>query len=209
MANTTPGPNIDSETLSTIQAIAARFRGKIFPGYADCDIEQEAVIMMMEALPRYRPEFGKLEHFLSSHARRRLANLRRNKHARPKSDCPCESCILADERGEPGPHDGEFCERYAAWQKRNRRKMDLSSSYQTNEEVSHAVIDDGAEQVEINEILQIIEERLDDGHKPIWHGMRDGQKYLCPDKREDCVDAIGRILVDSGHIDLVKAFCRS
>jgi len=54
-----------------------------FSIYDPDDIEQEAFLMCIDALPRYKS--GSLENFLSVHVRNRIVNLF-NKHADPNSE---------------------------------------------------------------------------------------------------------------------------
>lgn len=74
------------ETLAIIQKVAKKFANKYsFAYYDPADIEQEAFILAMEALPRYKGT-GPLENFLSVHVRNRLLNLRRKIVERSNSE---------------------------------------------------------------------------------------------------------------------------
>lgn len=67
-----------------IQQIAhQRKNNNTFAHYTGDDIEQEIWVMCLDALCRYNPTVGPLEHFLNSHVTNRLKNLKRDKYFRP------------------------------------------------------------------------------------------------------------------------------
>lgn len=67
-----------------IQQIAnQRKNNNTFAHYTGEDIEQEIWVMCLDALRRYNPTTGPLEHFLNSHVSNRLKNLKRDKYFRP------------------------------------------------------------------------------------------------------------------------------
>ncbi len=69
-----------------IQQIASqRKNNHAFAHYTSEDIEQEVWVMCLDALHRYNPATGPLEHFLNSHVTNRLKNLKRDKYFRPGS----------------------------------------------------------------------------------------------------------------------------
>jgi len=75
------------EVVDTITRVVNRIaHNYVFPGFVVADLQQEAFIICMEALPRYHP--GKpLENFLAVHLSNRLKNfVRDNHHNDPSSD---------------------------------------------------------------------------------------------------------------------------
>ena len=52
------------------------------------DIYQEIYVLCLDALSRYKPENGILEHYLNSHVTNRLKNLKRDKYFRVVLDDP-------------------------------------------------------------------------------------------------------------------------
>lgn len=52
------------------------------------DIYQEIYVLCLDALSRYKPECGLLEHYLNSHVTNRLKNLKRDKYFRVVLDDP-------------------------------------------------------------------------------------------------------------------------
>jgi hypothetical protein len=92
----------------------------VVPG-CDCDdIAQEARVMALECLPRYRPEVGPLENFMMSHVKRRLINYKRDHYKR--CDSPCRACYA----GRPCGPDGRCCEAHLKWAARQARKANVT-----------------------------------------------------------------------------------
>jgi hypothetical protein len=70
-----------------INKIAKQRKDKYAFAYFDSkDIFQEIWLMCLDALKRYRPEFGELENFLNKHVSHRIRNLKRDKYFRPEKD---------------------------------------------------------------------------------------------------------------------------
>lgn len=57
-----------------------------FAYYECADVSQEIWCMCLDALSRYKPSIGELEHYLVTHVTNRLKNLKRDKYFRPGSD---------------------------------------------------------------------------------------------------------------------------
>ena len=74
------------QAIPVIQKIANRSKRRAFAYYTEEDIQSEVWILCLEALGRYKPELGNLEHFLSKHVANRLKNLKRDKYFRPDSE---------------------------------------------------------------------------------------------------------------------------
>lgn len=110
-----------------IQQIASqRKNNHAFAHYTGEDIEQEIWVMCLDALRRYNPTTGPLEHFLNSHVSNRLKNLKRDRYFRPgnciatsgaakirmnlinalpldNSDIPQDGMVLGAASSEPDP----------------------------------------------------------------------------------------------------------
>jgi DNA-directed RNA polymerase specialized sigma subunit len=73
-------PNMTrQQVIDKIQLVVNRISPKyIFQGYEVDDIKQEAFIICMNALERYKPEIGPLENFLSINLSNRLKNFIRD-----------------------------------------------------------------------------------------------------------------------------------
>lgn len=79
---------ISQELLTKAQPIIhkiakSRKQKHKFAYFSPEDISQEIWILCLDALSRYRPECGEIEHYLNSHVTNRLKNLKRDKYFRP------------------------------------------------------------------------------------------------------------------------------
>lgn len=146
--------NVD-EIIAIIDKIVTILGQGFSFGYFDInDIRQEARLFGLEAMGRYdnkRP----VENFLYSHIKNRLINFKRDKFHR--SDPPCKIC---HENGNHG--NGEYCDKYKAWKKRNSSKQNLMRPYDISSvsdksiEKESNIIHDVATQ----EMLELIDEKL-------------------------------------------------
>lgn len=87
--------------LKTVQKVASKLAQRYTFGYYDVeDIEQEAYILAIEAIPKYDSSQGSLENFLYTHLNYKLQNLLRRKYYRRHFECKlcggkdpnCEQC---------------------------------------------------------------------------------------------------------------------
>lgn len=75
-----PSDYTETEVKAIIETVVSRISFKYtFPGYTADDIYQEAYIICIEALPRYRPG-NSLENFLSANLSNRLKNFVRDNY---------------------------------------------------------------------------------------------------------------------------------
>jgi RNA polymerase sigma factor (sigma-70 family) len=151
----------EQEVLATIDVVVRKVSKTFSFGYFDVqDIEQEARIILLEALPSFDPSRARLEAFLTRVARTRLINFWRDKYQR--NDPPCDDCHVAMQFSMSPPHDGAFCDKYLGWHERNRnrkavmRPSDLSSIPDENEK-STAIESFTEEQAQYNELLEKID----------------------------------------------------
>src|SRR5689334_18040183 len=94
-------------------------------GYHDHeDIKQQGTLFALEAIAKgsYDPT-KPLDNFIYSHIKNRLINFKRDKFKR--NDAPCIKCFEADRLCEQPTHNGEFCDRYLQWRKRNVSRQNL------------------------------------------------------------------------------------
>lgn len=186
-------PNMtEKEVLQIIdetgKALASSYT---FGIYDENDIYQEIFLLCCDALERFdnkRP----LANFLHVHCKNRLSNLRRNLFHR--NDPPCLLCHQTI--GNRTPHeDGQFCDKYKAWKKRNDSKrnlmapLDLSNISDENEKGTK-IYD---ESLEVAEILKIIDIYLDVGLRATYLRMRAGEN-VPKSKRTEIERAIKDIL---------------
>jgi len=116
---------MDEETLNTIQKVSKKMSTKYaFINYDKEDIEQEAFIMCINAIPRYNGSIP-LEHFLLCHLSNRLKNLKRDKaNARHASIIYATSIDVVSQQNESflledNVEDNMHCEEI-------KRKIDLN-----------------------------------------------------------------------------------
>jgi DNA-directed RNA polymerase specialized sigma24 family protein len=119
----------EAEVLAAVEQVVEMLCHSFVFGYYELeDVQQEARIMALQALPKYDPRpdaDGKttrpLPNFLYTVVRTRLINLRRDKYKR--NDPPCLLC----HRGEHATHpDGQPCKAYRSWKRRNNTKANLA-----------------------------------------------------------------------------------
>jgi DNA-directed RNA polymerase specialized sigma24 family protein len=191
----TPTTPSETEVLVAIENIAGvlgvRFR---FGHFTVEDIKQQVAVFALEALPRFRPESGKLENFLYKHARNRLVNFKRDKSHR--ADPPCRPCYDGTPH-QPGPQ----CRKFVAWQKRNAAKAALTLAAVSdpggeNREPSTGARSSAEADVETAELFQLIDERLDVELRRDYLLMRAG-KPVSKTRRAAVMEAVQEILGDA------------
>jgi hypothetical protein len=97
--------------------------GQVF-SFGPCDpddVGQLVAVWSLEALPEFDLTAGTLGAYLFTHCHNRAANKLRDESGR-FHDVPCRSC----DAGNPCGPDGEACEVFFRWQKRNPAKASLS-----------------------------------------------------------------------------------
>jgi DNA-directed RNA polymerase specialized sigma24 family protein len=110
----------DAAVVAAINAVSKKLaRAFSFGNYTPQDIAQEVAAYSLELLRKggYDPSRS-LEAYLTTHARNRLCNLRRNLHHR--SDSPCPRCAAGTFCCDPGP-----CQKHSTWAARNLAKATL------------------------------------------------------------------------------------
>lgn len=114
----------EGELIAVLYEVARKVAPKFTFGYFKLeDIIQEAVLMGIEALPRYDEE-RPIKNFLYIHMRNRLDNLMRNKFFR--DECPCNVCRNCPD-GETQHDDGHYCDKFKKWLELNCTKASLMS----------------------------------------------------------------------------------
>ncbi len=85
----TVSKKILDEANPIIERLAkSRSSNGAFAYYENADVYQEIWCMCLEALDRYDPQIGPIEHYLVRHVTNRIKNLKRDKYFRPGSDVP-------------------------------------------------------------------------------------------------------------------------
>jgi DNA-directed RNA polymerase specialized sigma24 family protein len=115
----------EASVLEDIEHVVRVVCGTFGFGYYDAeDIQQEARLLALRALPKYEPSRGSLRDFLWTAVRTRLLNLQRDKFMRPTPPCPrCHAGDFCSEGGVGDPPT--VCSRYAQWVRLNTAKAGL------------------------------------------------------------------------------------
>lgn len=170
----------EQELLDTIDIISKKLAYKFKFGYHDIeDMKQQISIFALEGLKNYdyqRP----LENFLWTHVRNRLFNYKRDNYQRP--DKPCNSCPLNDPKfknslsGCQQYLDKLDCEMYNSWYSRNISKKNLMHLNTIEELKEYLPHKNNSDNISNNEILDIIEQKLNGEYRQIYLRLKNGSK---------------------------------
>lgn len=144
---------ISNNELKIITEVAASLAVKYQFGYYNKDdIEQEAILIGIEKLPKYKPESGTLKTFMYTAIGNGLKNFKRNKYHRLISKhCSDRNC--------KGSKTCEKC--YQREQYINRKKNIMSpSDIEEAKNVEDTFHSNALEELELQETLSIIDEKL-------------------------------------------------
>ena len=110
----------EEQVLEAIEIVVNRVAPTFKFGYYGIDdIKQEARILALDCLDRYRPSMNKpLTNFLYSHVRNRLINFRRDNYIR--NDPPCFECHYNRTHKKT-----KKCHYYQLWLNRNSSKQNI------------------------------------------------------------------------------------
>jgi DNA-directed RNA polymerase specialized sigma24 family protein len=192
-------PNVtETEFLRATEKVTRMLCNSFKFGYYDInDIKQQAAVFAIEGMHAYDPS-RPLDNFLYTHIRNRLINFRRDKYRR--NDPPCLDCHNSLP-GETLHADKHYCERYQNWLDRNAAKQNIlnpldlqniSDDREPNTRSESTVLD----QLETDEILQMIDLKLDVELRSVYLQMRAGEN-VPKSKREAVERAIVEIVKDN------------
>jgi hypothetical protein len=191
----------ENELLKVIDIISKKLAYKFKFGYHDIeDMKQQIWIFALEGLNNYdhkRP----LENFLWTHVRNRLFNYKRDNYQRP--DKPCLTCPLYDPKllsSYSGCKDYENkndCDLYSIWIKRNDTKKNLMYLTTIDEikDYANTFLCNTSQNIDNNEILEILDEKLNDNYRIIYLKLKTGTKVSKSDQ-EKLTTKIKQILQD-------------
>lgn len=184
-------PNMtEPEVLSIIQRVARKLSPKYtFGFYSREDIEQESFIMAQEALSKFNPSLASLETFLYIHINNRLKTFKRDNYIR--QDFVCKHCQNKNPLCE-------FCKR-REWKQSVKKYLiepiDIDN-VRDEHEPNMCIEIDPLENMEINEILSIINTKLDVQLREDYLRMLQGV-YISKQKR---------ILIENKIIEILKKY---
>jgi len=200
---------VDEQTLlNVIDIITKKLAYKFKFGYHDIeDMKQQISVFAIEGLKNYdhkRP----LENFLWTHVRNRLFNYKRDNYQRP--DKPCLTCPLYDPKlkesfsGCKQYSNKNDCELYSSWSKRNSNKKNLMY-FTTIDEVKNYgnAFEDQNEDpllksIGNQEILNLLDEKLNDEYRTIFIRMKSGSKVSKLDQSK-LLSKIKELIRDINH----------
>jgi len=84
------------EVDEVILRVIKRFKGYAFDIYSGDDIQNEAYLIALDGLSRYKPSAGPLENFLSVHVRNRIINFVQRKNSNKTDRFIINSAISLD-----------------------------------------------------------------------------------------------------------------
>ena len=183
---------MNEKTLKIIQKVCRRLANKYrFGFHAAEDIEQEAFIMALDALPRFKPEISGLETFLYIHISNKLKTFKRDHYLR--RDFSCVYC------GRKDP-DCEFCKRREwkhAAKKHLMEPIDIDN-VNCDAERNMYVNADFLIDIELSELLVLINQGLDVSLREDYLKMLEG--ITIPKHKRQIIEAhIFEILEDGGY----------
>lgn len=205
-----PKGHTEKDVLDSIEVIVKGLAHKFKFGYhSQEDMAQEARIHCIEALERYEPSKGKLETFLWTHTKNRLANLKRNKYER--HDKPCLNCPLKAYDPEclkstsqcVEYEDKDDCKQYNSWTKRNFAKKNIMSpvgiqQVRDENESRMKQENDPAEKMYTESIINLLDENIPIHLRSLWIKMKNDIKLNKPE-REKILSAIREIIGDKNY----------
>ena len=178
----------EEEVLNIIDVIVERLSHRFtFAYYEREDIKQEARILAIEGLDKYKPDLP-LENFLWVHIRNRLVNFKRDnyiRHDEPCLTCPFKAfikktskCKLFDDRN--------LCDLYSTWKTRNETKKNIISPISISvlvDDNENIPSDDVGINLDYKELMDKIDRNIPVYIRSIWLQLRAGVKIHAEDMR--------------------------
>lgn len=173
----------ESVFLEALENISKRLIYKFKFGYHEIeDMKQQAAIFALEGLEQY-DNIRPLENFLWTHVRNRLFNFKRNNYFRPES--VCTTCPFFDPKNLKSINqcskftNKEDCDILNQWISRNTTKRNLMHTndllIETHSESTEAK-ESLVTNIENNEIIHLIEGKLESQHRATYLKLRGGAK---------------------------------
>lgn len=183
---------LNDKTIKIIQRVAKKLANKYTFGYVDAeDVEQEAFIIGMGVLNKYDPEIASLETFLYIHISNRLKNMKRDNYFR--KDFVCRYC------GRKDPNC-EHCKRREwrlAAKKHLLEPVDIDN-INCDSEKNICLPPEISSNIELNEILSIINQKLDVSLREDYLRWKDGVP-ISKNHKQAIEECIMQILEDCGY----------
>ena len=183
---------MNDNTLQIIRKVCHRLAEKYtFGYYAEEDIEQEAFIIALAALPRFNPNISSLETFLYVDISNKLKTFKRDHYLR--TDFTCSYCGRQDPLCE-------HCQR-REWRHAAKKHLmepididNVNSEFERNMFMNTDFLAD----IELNEILSLINQNLDVALREDYLKMIEGIS-IPKVKRQAIESSIFSILEENGY----------
>lgn len=183
---------MNDQQLKTIRKVCKRLAPRYTFGFYDVeDIEQEAFLMGLTALPYHDANLASLETFLYVHINNKLKTFKRDHYMR--RDFTCSYC------GRTDPNC-EYCQRREWKHAAKKHLMEPIDIDHVNGDTEHNMYmeADFLLDVELSEILCIINQRLDVSLREDYLKMLEG--ITIPKNKRDLIEYnICEILEDNGY----------
>jgi len=181
----------EKELVEILDAVVKKISPKFVFGYHSIeDIEQQARLLGLQALPRWDGERS-LYNFLYTHIKNRLCTYKRDNYERlntPCEKCPFNAWIKYNNTCKVYERMDD-CSLYYKWLMRNSAKKNIMQPIgipvvcARNEEfmempndVNYAVLN--------NEMKAFIEARLNNEQRKVWLKLMSGQKIRCYEQEQ-------------------------
>jgi DNA-directed RNA polymerase specialized sigma24 family protein len=164
----------------------------VFGFYSIEDIEQEAFILALTALPYFNPELSALETFLYVHLNNKLKTFKRDHYLR--KDFTCAYC----HRNDP---ECEYCQKREWKHAAKKHIMEPIDIDNVNGDVERNMYEDAdfLADVELQELLSIINKELPLNLREDYLKMTEG--FPIPKQKKQAIEqSICGILEDSGYL---------
>lgn len=177
----------EEEVINIINSVLSKIAPAFCFGYYEKeDMMQEGFIIAMSILPGYDKKYASLETFLTNSIKRRFLNMIRDKFYRYTP--PCDSCK------DSGTCDECSCEKFIAWNKKNKIKKNLMDFPDYDGCVVYEDTDQD-EEIYGKELLSYVSERVPLAIRADFCRLIDGAK-LSKLRKEELVATIKEILED-------------
>jgi hypothetical protein len=194
----------EQQLLDIIERVVNRLSSMFSFGYFDMeDIKQQARLMALEALPKFKKGRGnqelpierRLEAFFTTHIRNRLNNLRRDKLFRNQP--PCCNCDYYTNDGCNCYSRRNDCTKYDKWFIRNEAKRGIMEPSDISISPENSYEDVQEQTILRDELIRIINIKLPANLRSDYLRLLDGQS-LTKANRLKLFDIIKDILKDYG-----------
>jgi hypothetical protein len=184
-----PDGYTEEQVMTIVETVVKRIAPGFTFGYYDRDdmIQEGYVELIKNALPKYNGSHP-LENFLSSHLKKRMLTLIRDKFHR--NDPPCKQCPLYNKAGKDCTEYKNMldCDLFGPWKRRNMAKQNLMQPAQIEDESFIPGNALNLDEDEMRDILLYINKNLDPSYRADFFRLLHGSSI--PKVRKDTLFVI-------------------